>query len=30
MVCSGQIDIGTAQEAFARDWIAAYHKYYEH
>jgi len=30
MVCSGQIDIGTAQEAFAKDWIAAYHKYYEH
>jgi len=29
MVCDGQIDIGTAQEAFATDWIAAYHTYYE-
>jgi hypothetical protein len=29
MVCSGQLDIGTAQEAFAKDWIAAYHRYYE-
>ena len=29
MVCSGTLDIGTAQEAFAKDWIAAYHKYYE-
>jgi hypothetical protein len=29
MVCSGQIDIATAQEAFATDWIAAYHNYYE-
>ena len=29
MVCNGQLDIGTAQEAFAKDWIAAYHKYYE-
>ncbi len=29
MVCAGQLDIGTAQEAFAKDWIAAYHKYYE-
>jgi hypothetical protein len=29
MVCGGQIEIGAAQEAFARDWIAAYHKYYE-
>ena len=29
MVCSGQLDIGTAQEAIAKDWIAAYHKYYE-
>jgi hypothetical protein len=28
MVCSGQLDIGTAQEAFAKDWIAAYRKYY--
>ena len=29
MVCSGQLDIGTAQEDIATDWIAAYHKYYE-
>ena len=29
MVCEGQIDIATAQEAFATDWIAAYHAYYE-
>ena len=28
MVCNGQIDIGTAQEAFASDWIAAYQKYF--
>lgn len=28
MVCSGQLDIGTAQAAFAKDWIAAYQKYY--
>ena len=29
MVCDGHIDIATAQEAFATDWIAAYHAYYE-
>ena len=29
MVCAGQIDIAIAQEAFAKDWIAAYYKYYE-
>jgi hypothetical protein len=29
MVCDGQIDITTAQESFATDWIAAYHAYYE-
>jgi hypothetical protein len=29
MVCDGQIDIATAQQAFAIDWIAAYQKYYE-
>jgi hypothetical protein len=29
IVCAGQLDIATAQEAFAKDWIAAYHKYYE-
>jgi len=28
MVCGGHLDIGTAQETIARDWIAAYHKYY--
>jgi hypothetical protein len=29
MVCNGQIEIATVQEAFATDWIAAYHAYYE-
>ena len=29
MVCGGQLDLATAQEAFAKDWVAAYHKYYE-
>jgi hypothetical protein len=29
MVCAGQLDIATAQEDIAKDWIAAYHKYYE-
>jgi hypothetical protein len=29
MVCSRQLDIAIAQEAVAKDWIAAYHKYYE-
>jgi hypothetical protein len=24
----GKLDIATAQEAFARDWIAAYRKHY--
>ena len=28
MVCKGQLDISMAQEAIAKDWIAAYHKYY--
>jgi hypothetical protein len=28
LVCAGQIDIATAQEAFSSDWIAAYQKYY--
>ena len=28
MVCAGEVDIATAQEAFATDWIAAYQKYY--
>jgi hypothetical protein len=26
IVCSGQLDTATAQEAFAKDWIAAYQK----
>jgi hypothetical protein len=29
MVCDGQVDITTAQEAFAKDWIAAYQRFYE-
>jgi hypothetical protein len=29
MVCAGQIDIAIAQQAFATDWVAAYHTYYE-
>lgn len=29
MVCAGQLDMATAQAAIAKDWIAAYHKYYE-
>jgi hypothetical protein len=29
MVCDGEIDIATAQQAFATDWIAAYQKYYD-
>ena len=29
MVCDGKIDIATAQQAFATDWIAAYQTYYE-
>jgi hypothetical protein len=29
MVCDGQIDIATAQQAFATDWIAAYQTYYD-
>ena len=28
MVCARQLDLATAQEAFATDWIAAYHEYY--
>jgi hypothetical protein len=28
MVCAGELDIGTAQEAIGKDWIAAYRKYY--
>ena len=28
MVCNRKIDIATAQEAFATDWIAAYEKYF--
>ena len=29
MICSGAIEIGVAQEAFATDWIAAYLIYFE-
>ena len=29
LICNGLIDIATAQQAFATDWIAAYHTYYE-
>jgi hypothetical protein len=29
MVCGGQLDLATGQEAIAKDWIAAYRKYYE-
>ncbi len=29
MVCDGQTDIATAQQAFATDRIAAYQKYYD-
>ena len=28
LVCDGEIDMATAQQAFATDWIAAYQKYY--
>jgi hypothetical protein len=28
MACEGQIDIASAQQAFATDWIAAYQKYF--
>jgi len=28
MVCAGALDIGTAQQVIAKDWIAAYRKYY--
>jgi cytochrome c-type biogenesis protein CcmH/NrfF len=27
LVCSGQVPLGDAQEAIARDWRAAYHQY---
>jgi hypothetical protein len=27
MVCAGQLDLTTAQQAIARDWIAAYKRY---
>jgi hypothetical protein len=29
MVCNQQLDLATMQKAIAKDWIAAYHKYYE-
>jgi hypothetical protein len=28
MVCAGQLDIATAQQEIAEDWIAAYQKYF--
>jgi len=28
LVCSGQLDLGTAQQDISRDWIAAYKKYF--
>jgi hypothetical protein len=28
MVCSGQLDLTTAQHDIATDWIAAYRKYF--
>lgn len=27
MVCAGQIDLRTAQQAIARDWVSAYYRY---
>ncbi len=27
LVCSGELDLGTAQKAIAKDWIAAYQQY---
>ena len=30
LVCDQLLDLGDAQEAIIRDWIAAYHIYYEH
>jgi hypothetical protein len=29
MVCSGQLDLATAQQAIATDWIKAYEKFIE-
>jgi hypothetical protein len=28
LVCSGQLDLATAQQDISRDWIAAYKKYF--
>jgi hypothetical protein len=28
MLCAAELDIGTAQQAIAKDWVAAYRKYY--
>ena len=28
LVCAGQLDLATAQQEIARDWIAAYKKYF--
>jgi class 3 adenylate cyclase len=30
MACAGEIDIATAQQAFATDWIAAYQRHFQH
>jgi hypothetical protein len=27
MVCNGQLDLATAQEAIAKDWVKAYEKF---
>ena len=29
MVCAGTLEVGAAQEAIARDWVAAYRQYWE-
>jgi len=29
MVCSGQLDLATAQRELSRDWVAAYKKYFK-
>jgi hypothetical protein len=28
MVCSGQLDLATAQREISQDWVAAYKKYF--
>jgi hypothetical protein len=29
LICKGQLELATAQQAIALDWIEAYRKYYE-